>query len=238
MDFQEFYTLFQSADSSPFAVIPVILYFLIMNWAKLKSGLGFDTNKSNNLNLVEKNYHLLKLKVEIEQSRIESKISDARFKELENEMLQRLKNTESSPFTGPQKYIAIPLVLVIFSYEFLASTEYSRVDLWGYIIFLVIIYSAFWALPVLRLQKNSLVKKLGFITFWSIILYLCMALLLTEFIDIFNVNADIEEYYLLLYTIALLITTLLGFNNILPFQKLLQKKKKETEEIINDDEFN
>jgi hypothetical protein len=81
--------------------------------------LGLSRKKEIDLERIEKNYQLFKLRIEIEQIKKKSGLDNQLLEQLEHEMLSRLKESKQKSFTPAQKFIAIPIVIFVILLSFI-----------------------------------------------------------------------------------------------------------------------
>jgi hypothetical protein len=224
MEVQEAFKFVESMKSNSAAAIVVVLYYLIVYWPRIKDGLGLSRNKRLDLERVEKNYQLLKLRIEIEQLKKNSGLDDELLKRLESEMVSRQEEAKHKSFTPPQKFIAIPLIILVVLQTLLElqAEEDSPTDiLYGSVFVIITIIVGFWGLPILRRLKKSWLRRFGFIFYWSVGFYILSyfaAFIFTRiFLDIQGLPNAALGWLVLLSIIASLT---LGMMRKLPFMRL------------------
>ncbi len=179
MEIQDAFKAVESFQGNVSAGIVVALYYLIVYWPKIKDGLGLSRGRKYDLNKVEKNYQLLKLRIEIEELKKRSNLDEDLLERLETEMQARLEGGKGKAFTSAQKFIAIPLIILV---TILTAMEMqgagqeganSHIDiLSGAAFTITTTIVGFWGLPILQSFKKGWIRKTGFIVFWSIAFYI------------------------------------------------------------------
>ncbi len=154
---QELVKIF-SSETNPLIVIALILYYVLINWGKLKDGLGLSKDNRTNLAKIEQNYNLLKLRIDIEQLKKNSGLDTDLLLTLEREMNDRLDNITQKTFSPVQKFVAIPLAFLFIATAFLElqspAAEMDAIEtILGLSLILLIIYIGFWGL--LSYKRNS-----------------------------------------------------------------------------------
>ena len=179
MDIQDAFKAVESFQGNVSAGIVVALYYLIVYWPKIKDGLGLSRGRKYDLNKVEKNYQLLKLRIEIEEIKKKSNLDSDLLERLESEMQARLEGEKGKPFSSAQKFIAIPLIILVALLTAVelqeagqAGTDSSIDILSGAIFIITITIIGFWGIPVLQSFKRGWLRKTGFICFWSFAFYI------------------------------------------------------------------
>ena len=197
MDAQEVVNVVEDLQTNASAGIVVIIYYLIVYWQRIKDGLGLSRENKNDLNRVEKSYQLLKLRIEIEKIKKDSGLDSTLLEQLEQEMQASLEDKKVKPFTDVQKFVAIPLIILVViqsGFELQAIDQNSGNTgfdiLSGTVFVITTIIVGFWGIPILQNQKKGWLKKTSFIAFWTFGFYI-----LSYFsIFIFSSNVlEIEE---------------------------------------------
>lgn len=179
MDAQEVVKVVEDLQTNASAGIVVLIYYLIVYWQRIKSGLGLSRDNKNDLDRMEKSYQLLKLRIEIEEIKKESGLDSTLLEKLEGEMQASLEYNKGKPFTNVQKFLAIPLLILIViqsGFELQAIDENSgdtEIDILAGAIFVITtIIVGFWGIPILQNLKKGWLKKTGFIVFWTFGFYI------------------------------------------------------------------
>lgn len=225
MDAQELIKTIDNPQSNASAGLIVILYYLIVYWPRIKDGLGLSRNQQPNLDHIEKNYQLLKLRIELEQIKKDSGLDHQLLEKLEQEMQARLEVKKHRAFTAVQKFIAIPLMIVFFILSFLElqalnenSTSTALDILVGTVFCITIIIIGFWGIPLLQKQKSHWLRKVGFIVFWTFAFYIAGLFPLYIYANTLLDNrqfADDSVGYI--FAISVISSLFLGVLNKLPF---------------------
>jgi hypothetical protein len=225
MDVQEIVKTVENVQGNVTTGIVIIIYYLIVYWPRIKDGLGLGSRRQVNLDKIERNYQLLKLRIEIEQQKKASGLDDALLDELEQEMQSRLVDKKGKPFSNVQKFVAIPLVIMIFLQSFLElqalnqDSVNSAVDIVsGTIFILTVVVVGFWGIPVLQRQSSGWFRKTGFIVFWVFGFYI-LAYVLVFIMGriIFQIEQLSDVVLGLLFLMAIASSIVLGIFNKLPF---------------------
>lgn len=225
MNIQEVTKFVENFQGNALAGTIFILYYLIVYWSKIKDGLGLSFGRKINLDQIEKNYQLLKLRIEIEQIKKSSDLDPVLLEKLELEMLERQEDKKGKAFTPVQKFIAIPLLMltIMLVLNDLQSDNknpnITAMDtIFGGVFVAITTIVGFWGIPVLQKTKNNFLRKTGFIIFWTFgfywIAYALMHILVKSVSDAEGLPDSAAGYIFLL---SIIISLILGFLNRLPF---------------------
>jgi len=228
MDVQELIKTIDNLQSNASAGLIVIFYYLVVYWSRIKDGLGLTTKQRKaDLDKIEQNYHLLKLRIELEKIKQDSGLDKDILEILEQEMQTRMEIKKSEPFTGLQKFVAIPIMIVFIIFGFLdfqALTEDSdstSLDiLLGELFCFTITIIGFWGIPHLQKQKSSWFKKTGFIVFWSFAFYIIGCILIYIYSNtILNDTQFADDSVGIIFLISVICSIILGIFKKLPLMK-------------------
>ncbi len=234
MEVQEIVKTVENLQANVSAGIVVVLYYLVVYWPRIKDGLGLSRRRQVDLDRVEKNFQLLKLRIEIEKIKQDSGLDSEVLERLEKEMQDRLEVKKGKPFTNAQKFVAIPLVILIILQCFLElqaldqnATNSATDILVGTVFIITIVIIGFWGIPVLQRQRAGWLRKTGFIVFWAFGFYIIAYFLI--FITV-KLTWDIEQLtdalLGMIFLTALVVSIVLGLMNRLP----LMHSKVETDQ--------
>ncbi len=178
MSIQEILLFIESFKGNTVAGVIVILYYLIVYWPKIRDGLGLSLGKPLDYDRIEKNYQLLKLRIEIEKLKKESGLNESTLSTLEAEMLSRQEIKKGKAFTQTQKFVAVPLliltvILVIMGIQSpdTNSTENTLSTISGGLLIATITVVGFWGIPHLQQANKSVLRFVAFAAFWAISFY-------------------------------------------------------------------
>lgn len=239
MDVQEIIKTAEEIKGNVFVGIVIVLYYLIVYWPKIKDGLGISRNKKLDFEKIEKNYHLWKLRIEIEQLKKNSGLDIDLLERLEDEMLTRQGEFRHKSFTSAQKFFAIPLIIFIVLLTLIElqginqASEGSIINtLSGSVFVITTIIVGFWGIPVLQSLKQSWIRKTGFVIFWAfgfyILLYFCVYIIFRVVLKLDSVDNTTLGIVLLFSIISSLI---LGIINRLPFMRLKPEENVDTNNV-------
>ena len=179
MSIQEVIKFIEGFKGDAAAGFIVVIYYLIVYWPKIRDGLGLSLGKKLDYDRVEKNYQLLKLRIEIEKIKKDSGLEPELLDKLENEMLARQEVKKGKPFTPVQKFVAIPLLILTIILVFMElyspnpNAETTDVDtIVGGVFIAIITIVGFWGIPLLQHATNNILRKIGFIIFWTFGFYI------------------------------------------------------------------
>ncbi|NQZ30802.1 MAG: hypothetical protein HRU06_05985 [Oceanospirillaceae bacterium] len=225
---QELIKVFNS-ETNPLIIVVLILYYVLINWSKLKDGLGLSKDNRTNLAKIEQNYNLLKLRIEIEQLKKNSGLDNDLLLTLDQEMNDRLDNITNKAYTPSQKFIAIPLAFLFTITAFLelqsTAAEIDALEtLLGLVLMLVLIYIGFWGLPILQKQRQGLLKSIGFIIFWSVAFYILACTFLFTVSEMINDSELFMEYLGVIFIISTICSITLGVFGKLPMSRQVISK--------------
>ncbi len=220
MNIQELVNIF-SSETNPLIVIALILYYVLINWGKLKDGLGLSKDNRTNLAKIEQNYNLLKLRIEIEQLKKNSGLDTDLLLTLEREMNDRLDNITHKSFSPLQKFLAIPLALLFIATAFLElqspAAEMDAIEtILGLSLILLIIYIGFWGLPLLQKQQPGWLKNFALIVFWSIAFYVIAYVFFFIVLQIMGSPQLLIEYQSVMFIISITCSVALSLFGKLP----------------------
>jgi len=225
MDAQEVIKVVEDLQTNTSAGIIVLAYYLIVYWQKIKDALGLSRDNKNDLNRVEKSYQILKLRIEIEKIKKDSDLDNALLAQLEQEMQASLEDKKVEPFTNVQKFVAIPLIILVViqsGFELQAIDQHSGDTgfdiLSGTLFVITMIIIGFWGIPILQNQKKGRLRKIGFIAFWTIIFYILSYFSSIIFSSFISDTEEISGTTLsLILLFSLLCSLFLGIFEKLPF---------------------
>jgi len=232
MDVQEALNIVENIKGDVTAGIVIALYYLIVYWQKIKDGLGLSRRKEFNFEKIEKNYQLLKLRIEIEQLKKKSGLDNNLLERLEHEMQSRLEEAKHKAFTPAQKFIAIPLIIVVI---ILSLTELQGVSeesantaidiLSGALFVITTTIVGFWGIPILQTIQKSWQRKIGFIIFWSIGFYIISYFLVFIFAaTVLNIQGLATFTLCVILLCSIVCSLALGIIEKLPFMRMALKK--------------
>lgn len=229
MDIQEIIKSF-GHETNPMIALAPLLYYLVLNWSKIRDGLGFTKDNRTNLTKLEQNYNLLKLRIEIEQLKKNSGLDADILLKLEQEMDKRLNNLTNKAFTPSQKFIAIPLVFILIIVAVLdlqsPNPQETPIDIMsGLVLFLLVIYLGFWGLPILQKQQEGRLKNTCFIIYWSFGFFLSSYSILYFFFYILSDPQLVVNYIAWLFFICLSCSVLLGIFKKLPLSNKMSSER-------------
>ena len=225
MEVQDVVKTIEDLQTNMFAGIVLLLYYLIIYWPRIKDGLGLFSDKKYNLDRVEKNFQLLKLRIEIEQIKKNSDLEPELLEQLEQEMRDRLEKKKSASFTGAQKFLGIPLIIFMTLLTFMElqaiepETLNTEIDiLSGAVFSIIIIIIGFWGIPVLKKQKKGWLRKTSFIAYWTFAFYIISYFLIFIFAtNVLDIEQLTESTTGIIFLSSLGCSLLLGFFGRLPF---------------------
>lgn len=225
MDVQEIIKTVENVQGNVSTGIVVLIYYLVVYWPRIKDGLGLGGRRQLNLDKIEKNYQLLKLRIEIEQQKKASGLDAELLDTLESEMQSRLVEKKGKPFSNVQKFVAIPLIIIIFLQSFLElqalnqDSVNSAVDIVaGTIFILTVVVVGFWGIPLLQRQQGGWLRKTGFIVFWVFGFYILAYVLAFVSARIALGVEQLSDAALgALFLISFVASIVLGLFNKLPF---------------------
>lgn len=234
MDIQEAFNAVESFRGNISAGIVVALYYLIVYWPKIKDGLGLSRSRKYDLNNVEKNYQLLKLRIEIEEIKQKSNLDAGLLERLEAEMQTRLEGEKGKSFTPAQKFIAIPLIILVLLLTAMELQGFTRAEgdsfvdiLSGGIFIITMTIIGFWGIPVLQSFERGWLRRAGFITYWSfgfyIIAYFIVYLMARAFLDYENLPDLVLS---LIFFVSIICSVILGFLRKLPMMNPAPRQKE------------
>ncbi|SHJ04893.1 hypothetical protein SAMN02745165_01407 [Malonomonas rubra DSM 5091] len=236
MNTQDIFKAIEAFESNAIVGLIVILYYVLIYWPKIKDGLGLSRNRKYDLNRVEKNYQLLKLRIEIEELKQKSGLDSDLLEKLETEMQSRLQGERGKPFTPAQKFVAIPLVILVVLLTVLElqglndSAEGSALDILAGAAFVITVtVVGFWGIPLLQTFKRGWLRKTGFIIYWWLALYILSyfaAFLIATLI--FGYEELPMEIISLLFLLSIAVSLVAGFFGRLPFMRLRDEEKQES----------
>ncbi len=221
MSIQEVLKFIEGFKGDAAAGFIVIIYYLIVYWPKIRDGLGLSLGKKLDYDRVEKNYQLLKLKIEIEKIKKDSGLEPELLDKLENEMLARQEIKKGKPFTPVQKFVAIPLLILTSILVLMElhspnpDTDTTDLDtIIGGIFIAIITIVGFWGIPLLQQATNNILRKIGFIIFWMfgfyILAYMFSHIAVTAGTDATSLSDTAGGYIFLASLIASITLGLLG----------------------------
>ncbi len=227
MEVQEVVKAVENLQANVSAGIVVILYYLIVYWPRIKDGLGLSRSRKYDLDRVEKNYLLLKLRIEIEKIKKDSGLDSELLEKLELEMQSRLEEKKGTPFTNLQKFVAIPLVILVILQSFLeihaidkgsANTVTSILS--GAVFIITTVIVGFWGIPVLKKQQKGWLRKAGFIAFWTFGFYIIVYVLIFVYASlVLDVEQLADATLGLIFLSSLVCSLILGMMGRLPFMR-------------------
>ncbi|MCU7940954.1 MAG: hypothetical protein KZQ74_01535 [gamma proteobacterium symbiont of Bathyaustriella thionipta] len=108
MEVQDVVKTIEDLQTNMFAGSVLLLYYLVVYWQRIKDGLGLFSDKKYNLDRVEKNFQLLKLRIEIEQIKKDSGLDSELLEQLEQEMQARLEKKKVRPLPAHKNFWLFP----------------------------------------------------------------------------------------------------------------------------------
>jgi hypothetical protein len=228
MEVQEIIKTVENLQANVSTGIIVIFYYLVVYWPRIKDGLGLTRNRKVDLDRVEKNFQLLKLRIEIEKLKKDSGLDSELLERLEQEMQSRLGRQKDKPFTNAQKFVAIPLIILIILQSLLelqaltpASPNSATDILTGTVFILTVIIVGFWGIPVLQKLQSRGLRKTGFIMFWTFGFYIPAYFLIFIFVKLSSGTEQLPGSTLgAIFLSALAASVILGIIGRLPFMRV------------------
>jgi|GEM_PF-2058018 len=228
MEVQEIIKTVENLQANVSTGIIVIFYYLVVYWPRIKDGLGLTRNRKVDLDRVEKNFQLLKLRIEIEKLKKDSGLDSELLERLEQEMQSRLGRQKDKPFTNAQKFVAIPLIILVILQSLLelqaltpASPNSATDILTGTVFILTVIIVGFWGIPVLQKLQSRGLRKTGFIMFWTFGFYIPAYFLIFIFVKLNSGTEQLSGSTLgAIFLSALAASVILGIMGRLPFMRI------------------
>lgn len=228
MEVQEIIKTVENLQANVSTGIIVIFYYLVVYWPRIKDGLGLTRNRKVDLDRVEKNFQLLKLRIEIEKLKKDSGLDSELLERLEQEMQSRLGRQKDKPFTNAQKFVAIPLIILVILQSLLelqaltpASPNSATDILAGTVFILTVIIVGFWGIPVLQKLQSRGLRKTGFIMFWTFGFYIPAYFLIFIFVKLSSGTEQLPGSTLgAIFLSALAASVILGIIGRLPFMRV------------------
>ena len=232
MNIQEVLKTVENFQGNVSAGIVVALYYLIVYWPRIKDGLGLSRSQKYDLDRMEKNYQLLKLRIEIEQIKKNSSLDSKLLERLEYEMQASLEEKKGKPFTTAQKFIAIPLIIIVIILGFIELQEINQessntsIDvLSGGVFVITTIIVGFWGIPILQACQKGWLRKTGFIIFWTFGFYIISYFLIFVFAKtILEIKELAGSTLRLIFLSSIVCSLIIGMMGRLPFMRLVSKK--------------
>lgn len=242
MDFQEAVKIVENIKANVTAGIVVVLYYLIVYWPKIKDGLGLSRKKEFDFEKIEKNYQLLKLRIEIEQIKKNSGLDNKLLERLEHEILSMLKEPKNKSFTPAQKFIAIPIIIFVILLSFMEiqglteESPNSVIDvLSGCVFVITTTLVGFWGIPLLKNLQRGWLRTTGFIIFWSVGFYIISYFAIFIFAAIvLNISGLDRPTLGLILLSSIVCSFILGLMGKLPFMRLVLKINDSNKENTSD----
>ena len=220
MDAQEVTGLMQNFEQNAVAGFALILYYLAVNWSRIRDGLGIRKKQESYFEREKKHYELLKLKIEIEALKRDTGL-DAEFaSKLEAETREQLASKPITEYSNTQKFVAIPLMLLATLLSFMEledldqTPDTSAIDiLSGYIFVIVIIIIGFWGLRKLKTLEAGPIRTTGYIAYWTMAFYILAYMFATLIQNLTGIPATAEVaagWYLIIAFVVSVAGGLLG----------------------------
>jgi hypothetical protein len=227
MDIQETLKVVENVQENIAAGVVVIFYYMVVYWPKIKDGLGLSLGRKFDFARTEKNYQLLKLRLEIEVLKKKSGLDSELLEKLEREMQSRQEEKRGKAFTPAQKFIAIPLLIftglliLMGLQEASQGTDSSATDvLVGGLFVALVTVIGFWGIPLLQQVQNKAIRKVGFIAFWVLGFYIMTYILFFIVVtNLFDVDELSDAVISSLFLFSLVSSVVLGLIGKLPFMR-------------------
>lgn len=223
MNSEEVINFFQDIQENTLAGIVVIAYYLLVTWSKIRDGLGIRFSKKTAVDLLQKKHDFIKLKIDIATLKNNTNIDKEILEKIEAEADEKFPEENQAKFTTTQKYIAVPLLLLVVLVSILELTSLEPDDdatttdtLTGAIFTAIIVVVGFWGIPHLQKIGNSLNRRLGFIVYWTLgfyIIFYITIFLIARAID----KPELENSQAWVFLLALVVSILLGIFEMLPY---------------------
>jgi len=143
-------------------------------------------------------------------------------------MQSRLGRQKDKPFTNAQKFVAIPLIILVILQSLLelqaltpASPNSATDILTGTVFILTVIIVGFWGIPVLQKLQSRGLRKTGFIMFWTFGFYIPAYFLIFIFVKLNSGTEQLSGSTLgAIFLSALAASVILGIMGRLPFMRI------------------
>ncbi|MBD1388987.1 hypothetical protein IC617_06055 [Neiella sp. HB171785] len=222
MEPSEVTTLIDTFKSNAGAGILLLLYYLVLYGGRLIEGLGLNRNKGNRAGDIKTRLEVMQLKIELEQKKRESGLSAETLAAIEAETLEQLGPKSGHQFNNKQKFIAIPLLLllVIMAVSEIRDTQTNGEDpfdtIIGFVFFAIVIVVGFWGIEHLQKVKSRRARAAGFIAYWTFGLFIALAVVAAILEMAFGWLLTSEDYGGIYLLLAFVISLILGLMKRLP----------------------
>ncbi len=223
MDASDITTIFQNLEENAVAGFAVIAYYLLVSWTRIRDGLGLQRSKASDFDKEKQHIELLTAKIELETLKQQSPLDEETIASLEKETRQQLSPQMASTFTTPQKFIAIPLMIVVTLMSLLAlndldpQSDITAIDILAdYFFLLLMIIMGFWGIAHIRHIQSQKLKTSAYIVFWFLLLYIGLYFLGHTLANITQLPLNSDQAISSYVIIALISSIILGLCKKLP----------------------
>ncbi|WP_087505356.1 hypothetical protein [Neiella marina] len=229
MEPTEVTTLIDTFKSNAGAGILLLLYYLVLYGGRIIEGLGLNRNKGHRASDIKNRLEVIQLKIELEQKKRESGLSAETLAAIEAETLEQLGPKDGRQFTNQQKFIAIPLLilLAIVTVSELRDAQATGEDpfdsLIGSAFFAMVIVVGFWGIEHLQKVKSRRARAFGFIAFWTFGFFVIGAFIGAIMEEVTGVLLTSEDYGGIYLLVAFAVSLGFGLANRLPGMRAVEQ---------------
>lgn len=183
MNINDMSTFIEGFKSNAGAGLLLLGYYLLVYGKNIINGLGLFKKDVNSVANIRNQIELMSLKLELEQKKKTSGLSEQELTQLEADVMRHFAATGSTEFTGKQRFIAIPLLILT---TIMAGVELQALEqtpdttsldiVLGYIFVCTMIVVGFWGIQHLNKVKSKWGRTTGFIFYWTFVFYIALTM--------------------------------------------------------------
>lgn len=244
MEPSEISTLIDTFKANAGTGLLLLLYYLLLYGRRLIEGLGLNQNKGHRATDIKNRLEVEKLKIELEQQKKECGLDAAVLERIEQETLEQLGPRTGRQFNNKQKFIAIPILLLMGLVSFSeindiqtagGSSEEIIDTLLGYAFISIVVIIGFWGIEHLQKLAPSGWRTAGFIGYWTFAFFIVAIFVASALEMLIGVVLTSEDYGGGYFLIATAISAVLGYFQRLPGmpQNPISKADKATNKPVD-----